>query len=58
MACETFHADVHAGNLWVLRDGRIGYLDFGRYFSCYSLFVALDSLSFCMTLLLLSMIVF
>ncbi|XP_073305605.1 uncharacterized aarF domain-containing protein kinase At5g05200, chloroplastic isoform X2 [Primulina huaijiensis] len=29
LACETFHADVHAGNLWVLRDGRIGFLDFG-----------------------------
>ncbi|XP_020677505.1 uncharacterized aarF domain-containing protein kinase At5g05200, chloroplastic [Dendrobium catenatum] len=29
IACETFHADVHAGNLWLLRDGRIGFLDFG-----------------------------
>ncbi|KAI3831166.1 hypothetical protein MKW92_047304 [Papaver armeniacum] len=29
LACETFHADVHAGNLWVLHDGRIGFLDFG-----------------------------
>ncbi|KAI3952840.1 hypothetical protein MKX01_006883 [Papaver californicum] len=29
LACETFHADVHAGNLWILRDGRIGFLDFG-----------------------------
>ncbi|KAK8574697.1 hypothetical protein V6N13_034050 [Hibiscus sabdariffa] len=29
LACESFHADVHAGNLWVLRDGRIGFLDFG-----------------------------
>ncbi|CAK7340003.1 unnamed protein product [Dovyalis caffra] len=29
LACETFHADVHAGNLWLLRDGRIGFLDFG-----------------------------
>ncbi|KAJ6309471.1 hypothetical protein OIU77_015268 [Salix suchowensis] len=29
LACETFHADVHAGNLWWLRDGRIGFLDFG-----------------------------
>ncbi|CAL5407601.1 unnamed protein product [Camellia sinensis] len=28
LACETFHADVHAGNLWLLRDGRIGFLDF------------------------------
>lgn len=29
IACETFHADVHAGNLWLLHDGRIGFLDFG-----------------------------
>lgn len=28
-ACEIFHADVHAGNLLVLRDGRIGFIDFG-----------------------------
>ena len=25
----TFHGDVHAGNLWVLNDGRASYLDFG-----------------------------
>jgi predicted unusual protein kinase regulating ubiquinone biosynthesis (AarF/ABC1/UbiB family) len=24
-----FHGDVHAGNLWVLDDGRAAYLDFG-----------------------------
>ncbi len=24
-----FHGDVHAGNIWVLDDGRAGYLDFG-----------------------------
>ncbi|MEZ5205152.1 MAG: AarF/UbiB family protein [Acidimicrobiales bacterium] len=24
-----FHGDVHAGNLWVLTDGRASYLDFG-----------------------------
>eukprot|EP00245_Coleochaete_scutata_P005315 TRINITY_DN18774_c0_g2_i2.p1 TRINITY_DN18774_c0_g2~~TRINITY_DN18774_c0_g2_i2.p1 ORF type:complete len:285 (-),score=33.67 TRINITY_DN18774_c0_g2_i2:39-893(-) len=29
LACESFHADVHAGNLLVLRDGRIGFIDFG-----------------------------
>lgn len=29
ISCDTFHADVHAGNLWMLRDGRIGFLDFG-----------------------------
>jgi len=27
--CEFFHADVHAGNLMVLRDGRVGFIDFG-----------------------------
>lgn len=27
--CPTFHADVHAGNLLVLRDGKIGFIDFG-----------------------------
>lgn len=27
--CESFHADVHAGNLLVLKDGRIGFIDFG-----------------------------
>ena len=24
-----FHGDVHAGNLWVLHDGRLAMLDFG-----------------------------
>jgi aarF domain-containing kinase len=27
--CDSFHADVHAGNLLVLKDGRIGFIDFG-----------------------------
>ena len=27
--CEIFHADVHAGNLLVLEDGRVGFIDFG-----------------------------
>ena len=26
---ELFHADVHAGNLLLLKDGRIGFIDFG-----------------------------
>merc|ERR1712151_1040998 len=29
LGCESFHADVHAGNLLLLRDGRVGFLDFG-----------------------------
>lgn len=29
MGAETFHADVHAGNLLVLNDGRVGFIDFG-----------------------------
>ncbi len=28
-ACNSFHADLHAGNLMLLLDGRIGFLDFG-----------------------------
>ena len=27
--CEFFHADVHAGNLLLLGDGRVGFIDFG-----------------------------
>lgn len=27
--CESFHADVHAGNLFVLNDGRLSFIDFG-----------------------------
>lgn len=29
MLCESFHADLHAGNLMVLTDGRLGFIDFG-----------------------------
>lgn len=29
MMCPSFHADLHAGNLMLLRDGRIGFIDFG-----------------------------
>ena len=27
--CEFFHADVHAGNLMVLENGKVGFIDFG-----------------------------
>lgn len=29
MLCNSFHADLHAGNLLLLTDGRIGFIDFG-----------------------------
>jgi aarF domain-containing kinase len=29
MQCRTFHADLHAGNLMALSDGRVGFIDFG-----------------------------
>jgi len=29
LACDSFHADLHAGNLLVLRDGRVAFIDFG-----------------------------
>jgi len=27
--CELFHADLHAGNLMIMPDGRVGFIDFG-----------------------------
>lgn len=29
LLAKSFHADVHAGNLMVLKDGRVGFIDFG-----------------------------
>ena len=29
MNMDWFHADVHSGNLLVLDDGRVGFIDFG-----------------------------
>lgn len=29
ISCDFFHADVHAGNLMLLQDGRVGFIDFG-----------------------------
>jgi predicted unusual protein kinase regulating ubiquinone biosynthesis (AarF/ABC1/UbiB family) len=28
-SCKSFHADVHAGNLFVLENGKVAFLDFG-----------------------------
>lgn len=27
--CETFHADLHSGNMMLFEDGRVGFIDFG-----------------------------
>src|SRR5690554_775241 len=29
MQCQIYHADLHAGNVMVLNDGRVGFIDFG-----------------------------
>eukprot|EP00968_Pinguiococcus_pyrenoidosus_P029363 scaffold8520_cov248-Pinguiococcus_pyrenoidosus.AAC.1 len=29
ISCDFFHADVHGGNLLLLNDGRVGFIDFG-----------------------------
>src|SRR5699024_226897 len=29
MMCDFFHAELHAGNLMLLEDGRVGFIDFG-----------------------------
>jgi predicted unusual protein kinase regulating ubiquinone biosynthesis (AarF/ABC1/UbiB family) len=38
---DIFHADVHAGNLLVLEDGTIGFIDFGigTFLFFYFLFI-------------------
>lgn len=28
-ACDFFHADLHSGNMLILSDGRVGFIDFG-----------------------------
>ncbi len=50
MDCEFFHADLHSGNLMLLEDGRIGFIDFGMigrikresWQAMFSLFDGLD----------------
>jgi aarF domain-containing kinase len=29
MQCDFFHADLHSGNIMLLQDGRLGFIDFG-----------------------------
>ena len=29
LQCQIYHADLHAGNVMVLEDGRVGFIDFG-----------------------------
>jgi predicted unusual protein kinase regulating ubiquinone biosynthesis (AarF/ABC1/UbiB family) len=29
MDCDFFHADLHSGNIMLLEDGRLGFIDFG-----------------------------
>ncbi len=29
MECDFFHADLHSGNIMLLEDGRLGFIDFG-----------------------------
>lgn len=29
MKCDFFHADLHSGNIMLLEDGRLGFIDFG-----------------------------
>lgn len=29
MRCRVYHADLHAGNVMILDDGRVGFIDFG-----------------------------
>ncbi len=48
--CDFFHADLHSGNLMLLKDGRVGFIDFGMvgrikpavWEATFSLFMAVN----------------
>ncbi len=50
MGCDFFHADLHSGNMLLLADGRVGFIDFGMvghvspetWQAVFQLFRALD----------------
>jgi predicted unusual protein kinase regulating ubiquinone biosynthesis (AarF/ABC1/UbiB family) len=43
---DFFHADVHAGNLLVLEDGRVGFIDFGIVGKISDKVKAMESISY------------
>lgn len=50
MECDFFHADLHSGNIMLLEDGRLGFIDFGmvgqiKAETWQAMFALLDGLS-------------
>ena len=50
MDCDFFHADLHSGNIMLLQDGRLGFIDFGlvghiESSTWQAMFALLDGLS-------------